>query len=104
MNTIPTSELIDTFGMLKAQAAEVTQQLADIKDTLIAREGEFKGEGELFRLSLSHSLRSTVDKDAIIRALAKEAGITDKRLDNLFASNTSLADNWVARSAARVTK
>jgi hypothetical protein len=99
-----TGTLVDTFGALKAQAANVSAELADIKAVLIDRHGEGKHEGELFRLSLSNSLRSTTDKDAVILALAKAAGFTDKRLDNLIASHTSLADNWVARSAARVTK
>ena len=99
-----TGTLVDTFGALKAQAADVSAQLADIKAVMIERHGEGKHEGELFRLALSNSMRSTVDKDAVILTLAKAAGYTDKRLDNLMAAHTSLADNWVARSAARVTK
>ena len=104
LTSTSTGSLVDLFGTLKATASEVAAQLDEVKQVLIVREGESKNEGQLFRLSLSHSLRSTVDKDAIIRTLAKEAGITDKRLDNLFAANTTLADTWVARSAARVTK
>ena len=70
----------------------------------IEREGEGKFEGELFRLSLNHTITSRTDWQAVALALAKKAGIGDKAFDNLVAANTNLGDQWVARSSARITK
>ena len=99
-----TAQLADRFGRLKAEASDLSGEMADIKAELITREGEGKFEGELFRVSLAHSMRSSIDKDAVILALAKKAGITDKALDNLMAANTTLADTWVIKANSRITK
>lgn len=99
-----TGQLVDRFGRLKAEAADLASEMEDIKTVLIDREGESKLEGELFRLSISHSLRSTVDWKSVTVALAKKAGMTEAQLDALIALNTSNAATWVARSNARVTK
>ncbi len=99
-----TGQLVDRFGRLKAEAADVADKLDEIKDVLIEREGESKLEGELFRLSLAHTLRTTTDWKAVCAALARKAGMTDKALDALIAANTNVSDAWVARSNARVTK
>ena len=105
MNTeFTTPALIDTFGLLKAQAAEITGQLDEIKQALIAREGEFKGEGDLFRLTLSHTITSRTDWKAVALAMAKKAGVSDKVFDTAVAAATDCGTAWVARSAARVTK
>jgi hypothetical protein len=99
-----TGQLVDRFGRLKAEAADISEQLDTIKTTLIEREGEGRFEGELFRLSLNHSVRSTTDWKAVALHFAIRAGVSDKVFDNCVASNTSIADMWVARSNARVTK
>ena len=99
-----TGQLVDRFGRLKAEAADISTELDDIKTTLIDREGESKLEGELFRLSLSHTLRSVTDWKSVALTLAKKAGITDKQFDALVANSTTMGDTWVARSNARVTK
>jgi hypothetical protein len=99
-----TGQLVDRFGRLKADAADLSTQLEEIKQVLIEREGEAKLEGELFRLALSNSIRSTTDWKAVALAMAKKAGVSDKVFDSCVASNTNLTDMWVARSAARVTK
>jgi hypothetical protein len=105
MNTsTTTSQLIDLFGMLKAQAAQITGELDEIKTTLIEREGEFKGEGEVFRLSLTHSITSRTDWKAVALAMAKKAGVSDKVFDNAVAAATDCGTQWVARASARVTK
>lgn len=103
-NSTPTGQLIDRFGMLKAQAATIGDQLDIIKRTLIEREGEFKGEGELFRLTLANTITSRTDWKAVALAMAKKANVTDKVFDNCVAANTDCGTQWVARSAARVTK
>jgi hypothetical protein len=102
--SINTPALVDRFGRLKANASDIADELDGIKETLIEREGECKLEGELFRLSLANTLRSTTDWKAVAQALAKKAGITDKALDALIASNTNCTAAWVARSNARITK
>lgn len=99
-----TGQLVDRYGRLKADAADIGTELETIKETLIEREGECKLEGELFRLSLANTLRSTTDWKAVCAILAKKAGIKDKDLDALIAANTNCTASWVARSTARVTK
>ena len=99
-----TGLLVDNFGEFKAQAANIAADLDEIKTVLIERHGEGKHEGELFRLSLAHSLTQRTDWKAVAAALAKKAGITDKALDALIANNSTLTDAWIARSNARVTK
>jgi hypothetical protein len=99
-----TGKLVDRFGSLKAAAADISESLDEIKTVLIEREGEAKLEGEIFRLTLGHSLRQTTDWKAVSLALAKKAGITDKAFDTLVAANTGCTDMWVARSSARITK
>jgi hypothetical protein len=99
-----TGQLVDRFGRLKAEAADVAERLDEIKTVLVERCGESKNEGEQFRLALSHSLRTTTDWKAVAAALARTAGISDKALDALIAENTNVQDSWVARCNARVTK
>lgn len=104
VTSTPTGQLVDRFGRLKAEAADLATELDGLKEVLIEREGESKLEGELFRLSLAHSLRTTTDWKAVAAALAVKAGIKDKDLDALIAQNTNCTDMWVARCNARVTK
>ena len=99
-----TGQLVDRFGRLKADAADIGTELDAIKEVLIERSGEGKYEGELFRLSLANQLRSTTDWKAVAQALALKAGLTDKALDAIIAANTNCTAAWVARSNARVTK
>jgi len=98
-----TGQLVDRFGRLKADAADIATELDTIKDTLIERVGEAKLEGELFRLSLANQLRSTTDWKAVAAVLAQKAGLTDKVLDAIIAANTNCTAAWVARCNARVT-
>jgi len=115
MNTVTTTptttpaasssaQLVDRFGRLKAEAADISERLERIKSILIDREGECKLEGELFRLSLNNTVRSVTDWKAVALAMAKKAGVSDKVFDNAVAAATSCSTQWVARSAARVTK
>jgi len=99
-----TGQLVDRFGRLKAEASDIATELDTIKDVLIEREGESKLEGELFRLALSNTLRSTTDWKAVALAMAKKAGVSDKVFDNAVALNTNCTAIWTARPAARVTK
>ncbi len=98
------SLLADQYGLLKAEAADISAKLDSIKEALISTAGEGKVEGDLFRLSLSHSLRSTTDWKAVALAMAKKAGVSDKVFDTAVAGATTCTPMWVARSTARVTK
>ena len=65
------SKTIDTLGELNAQIAELQTQAKAIKDSL----GDLKPgayEGELFRLTLSQSIRETLDMDAVREKLSPQ--------------------------------
>lgn len=99
-----TGQLVDRFGYLKAQIADRSRELDDIKAELIARIGESKAEGEVFRIALSNSLRSSTDWKAVAFAMAKRAGVSDKVFDATVADNTVCTPMWVAKCNARITK
>jgi hypothetical protein len=99
-----TAELVDRYGRLKARAADTAAELDAIKATLVEREGEGKLEGELFRLSLAHSVRQTVDWKAVALHFAKKAFASDAGFDAAAALHTTTAAVWVARAGARTTK
>ena len=103
-NSAATGLLVDTFGALKAEAADIATDLESIKGILIERSGEAKHEGALFRLAIAHSLASRTDWKSVCAVLAQKAGISDKVLDGIIAERTNLTDSWVARCSARVTK
>jgi len=65
------TETIDTLGDLNAQIAELQTKVKAIKDSL----GDLKPgayEGQLFRLTLSHSIRETLDMDAVREKLSPQ--------------------------------
>ena len=65
------TETIDTLGHLNAQIAELQTKVKAIKDSL----GDLKPgayEGQLFRLTLSHSIRETLDMDAVREKLSPQ--------------------------------
>lgn len=97
-----TGSLIDRYGRLKAEAADLDGQMKDIKSELIAR-GIERDEGELFRITISESLRETTDWKAVALALAKRAAIGEKAFDNLVAKNTNVAEVVTLRCSARIT-
>lgn len=103
-DVVDAGRLADRYGRLKAQASDIATELDGIKAKLVEQHGECKIEGELFRLALSHSLRSNTDWRAVALHFAKKAGVTDKVFENQVAANTNCTDSWVARSSARVTK
>ena len=103
-SSLATGHLVDNYGLLKAQAADISGELDDIKAILIERHGESKHEGEAFRLSLNHSLTQRTDWKAVAAALAERAGITDKALDALIAENTNCSSTWTLTCGSRLTK
>jgi hypothetical protein len=65
------SKTIDTLGELNAQIAELQTQVKAIKDSL----GDLKPgayEGDLFRLTLSQSIRETLDMEAVREKLSPQ--------------------------------
>jgi hypothetical protein len=70
-STTNLSKTIDTLGELNAQIAELQTKAKAIKDSL----GDLKPgayEGDLFRLTLSQSIRETLDMDAVREKLSPQ--------------------------------
>lgn len=71
MKTNNLAKLIDDLGHLKAQIAELTLQEKAIKTALEDLDtGAY--EGELFRLSISETVRKTLDMDAVREKLSPQ--------------------------------
>ena len=100
----PSVALVDILGQLKADAADIKAEMDSAKEVLIAREGECKLEGELFRAALSHTLTSRVKWEAVARTLASKSGMTEKAFNALLALHTDCTDSWTLRVSARITK
>ena len=63
--------LIDQFGVLKAQLADLAKQEKALKAALAdLAPGAY--EGELFRLAVSESVRCTLDMDAVREKLSPQ--------------------------------
>lgn len=81
------SSTIDELGQLKAQIAELKKREDELKDILESA-GITKAEGELFRVSITESVRETLDMEAVraklspqfIRAHTKETRYTTVRV------------------------
>lgn len=65
------TNLIDQFGVLKAQIADLAKQEKALKAALEdLAPGAY--EGELFRLAVSESVRCTLDMDAVREKLSPQ--------------------------------
>lgn len=104
MNTpnLSTAALVDRMGDLKAQIADRTNEVEQIKTILVDRVGEGKAEGQRYRVAISNTLRSKTDWQSVALALAKKAGIRDSDFDKIVSERTDMADTWVARVSARL--
>jgi hypothetical protein len=98
-----TGTLVDAYGVAKARKADADADMKAIQAVIQDRHGASTNEGELFRFSLAESAASSVDRDAMIVILAREAGYTDKRLQNLYDRNTSRSTKWVPKCGSRIT-
>lgn len=71
MTTTNLTNLIDQFGHLKAQIADLAKQEKALKEALADLDvGAY--EGELFRLAISESVRCTLDMDAVREKLSPQ--------------------------------
>ena len=81
------SATIDELGTLKAKIAELKKREDELKDILESA-GVTKAEGELFRVTITESVRETLDMEAVraklspqfIRAHTKETHYTTVRV------------------------
>jgi cell division protein FtsB len=65
------SKVIDDLGALKAQIAELTAREKAIKDSLVdLKAGAY--EGDTFRLTISDSVRETLDMAAVREKLSPQ--------------------------------
>jgi hypothetical protein len=64
MTTHNLKPLVDDLGRLQAQAADITAKMAEIKSQLVSA-GVDAIDGELFRVTVSHSERESLDLDAV---------------------------------------
>lgn len=65
------SSTIDELGQLKAQIAELKKREDELKDILESA-GITKAEGELFRVSITESVRETLDMEAVRAKLSPQ--------------------------------
>lgn len=86
------STTIDELGTLNAQVAELQTKIKAIKDSLDLKPGAY--EGELFRLTLSESIRETLDMDAVREKLSPQ----------FIAAHTRKTEVRTFRLAARTGK
>ena len=101
-SNIPQSNIgpiCDAFGELKAQIAALELKLKPLKDQL-ASLGQGAYEGEKFRITVSESVRSTLDMEAVraklsqqfIRAHTTETEVTSVSAKARTAENVKNAD------------
>lgn len=64
------TKTIDDLGTLRAQIAELTAKEKAIKDSLDLKPGAY--EGDLFRLTISESVRETLDMAAVREKLSAQ--------------------------------
>lgn len=86
-----TTNLIDKFGLLSAQIAELELRKKEVRDALIKNLGEGAHEGELFRVSISTSERSTLDMAAVRAKLTPQ----------FIKAHTTVSDVTVVKATAR---
>lgn len=68
LNPIQIARLADRLGEIKAAKTILANEEAEIKNRLLAADVR-EGEGDLFRFTLSRSLRSVIDYRAILDVL-----------------------------------
>jgi hypothetical protein len=96
--------LIDKFGLTKATAADLKDEVSALKSMLIHTLGEGSHEGELYRVALVHRLAVKVEWEKVAIALAKAAGLSEMDLAQVVAEYTSHNPTWDARCYARSGK
>ena len=86
-NTDLISATIDELGQLKAKIADLKKREDELKD-LLEGAGVTKAEGDLFRVTITQSVRESLDMEAVkaklspqfIRAHTKETRYTTVRV------------------------
>ena len=71
MSSSNTAPLIDEYGLLKAQIAELELKAKPMHEQIVAL-GEGPHEGTFYRVTVSKSRRSKLDQDAVKKKLSKQ--------------------------------
>jgi hypothetical protein len=71
MTTHNLRPLVDDLGHLQAQAADIAARMNEIKSQLVSA-GVDAIEGDLFRVTVSHSERETLDMEAVREKLTPQ--------------------------------
>ena len=66
-----TADIVDQLGALKARIVELETQEKALRNALIAR-GDGAYEGQLFRATVSSTMRCTLDMDAVRAKLSPQ--------------------------------
>jgi hypothetical protein len=74
-----------------------------IKTVLVERDGEGKYEGAVALANVLHPVKNDIKWQAVARALAVKANLTDKQLQTMIDANTVWADYWMVLVKPRVT-
>ena len=84
------SALIDQYGMLKAQIADLAEQEKALKTALVDL-GPGAYEGDMFRLTISEGTRETLDMEAVRAHLSRQ----------FIQAHTNVAETRTLRVVAR---
>jgi hypothetical protein len=83
--------LIDSFGILKAQIADLEAKEKDLRNKLIAEFGEGAFEGAFFRVTISKTVRETLDMGAVRKHLSRQ----------FIKANTKETEVTIVKAGAR---
>jgi hypothetical protein len=86
-----TSTMIDEFGLICAQAADLENRKKKLRQILIAAIGEGAAEGDLYRVTISVADRETLDMDAVRAKLSPQ----------FIAAHTNKAEVTTVKASAR---
>ena len=87
-NTSNLHPLVDELGHIKAQMANLAMREKALKDQLVAA-GVGAYEGDDYRASVSHSIRETLDMDAVREYLSPQFKAAHTRTTEVFAVRVS---------------
>lgn len=83
---------LDRLGLLQAQAAELNEQIEQLKD-VFKNAGEGKYEGDLYKATVTLSERATYD----YKQMVADLGITTEQLQKYYKSTASISIRVTAR-------
>jgi hypothetical protein len=94
-----TATLIDDFGLLSAQIAELEAKKKAIRDQLVAL-GEGAHEGTFYRVTISKSVRCTLDMEAVREKLSRQFIQANTRETDVITVKAGARNNINVQEAA----